>query len=123
MARKTKDLYNYLVRIAGTKVALEMFRRFQGEMVSVWYEKSDFCKVLKSLSNDDTLKEFTKEYHSEQLYIGKVDHLLLEIRNEEIIRKYDGTNIKDLVREYKLSEARLGQIVKNKKRNFKNMSK
>ena len=123
MKRSSKKLYNFLVQIAGTKAAIEIHNRFQGVLVMTTTKEHPFCKVLESLTDKFVLNEFMKKYGGQQLYIGKIDYLLRPIRNEEIIRKYDGTNVRDLAREFSLSEARIGQIVRNKRQEYKNSKK
>jgi Mor family transcriptional regulator len=121
MARKTREVFDFLVQIAGINIATEMFKRFRGEIATIWNEDSEFCKVLVSISDKSVLKDFMEEFNREQLYIGNVNNFFLDSRNEEIIRKYDGTNIKNLVKEFGLSEARIGRIVKDKREKFKNI--
>ena len=118
MSTKTKEVFDDVSDMAGINVAIKLFERFEGSLVHITGTTSPFCKALRQLSDKHTVIDFLDKYDRKQLYIGKVKNLLREIRNREIIKRYDGGNIKDLVREFNLSEAMIGKIVKEKRQGF-----
>ena len=46
-----------------------------------------------------------------QVYIPRLQTLLMKHRNQEIVCKFNGTNIMELAREYQLTEARIYEIL------------
>ena len=111
---RTIDLYNDIVEMAGSKVALEMFKRFNGEVVAFSIEKDHpFYESLKELAGKDIKKEFQKKYGGTRRYVG-LGVLIRKARNEKIRELFDGTNSLDLAKRFDLSLAMIGQVINGK---------
>lgn len=84
---------------------------------------------LEQLSGDQRelaetvgLKAYIKlvvNYGGSHIYINKADTLTRENRNSEIKEKFDGSNYRELAREYNLSEITIRNIVDKKIRQIK----
>ena len=112
--KRTIDVYNDLAEMAGSKVALEMYRRFNGEIVVFSHKKhTSFYESLEELAGKDIKKEFQEKYKGTQRYIG-FGILERKMRNEEIKELFDGTNTLDLAKRFNLSSAMIGVVVKGK---------
>lgn len=73
-------------------------------------ESKDLAEILGL----DTFKALVRLYGGANIYIPKADSLILPLRNELIIREYDGGNTFELSRKWGLTERRIQEIVKAK---------
>jgi hypothetical protein len=110
---KTSCLYNDLAEISCTATALEMYKRFSGQIVSFYHRKSEFFDVLEDISDKDTADKFYEKYKKTQRYIG-LSTIVKRERDKEIRSLHDGGNRQALARKFGLSTAMIGRIVKVK---------
>lgn len=68
----------------------------------------------------DAFRRIVKTYGGATVYIPKADGLILPLRNDLIIREYDGTNIFELSRKWGLTERRIQDIVREKSDEIRN---
>lgn len=66
----------------------------------------------------DAYKKLVKNFGGSHLYIPKAETVLKNIRNAEILKKFNGSNHKKLSREYNISENTVRNILQNLDRNF-----
>ncbi len=62
----------------------------------------------------DAYRRLVTNYGGSQIYINKSDTVTRPDRNEEIRRKFNGANYRQLAREYGLSEPSIRKIVNKK---------
>ena len=73
-------------------------------------ESRDLAEVIGM----DTFRRLVELYGGANIYIPKADGLILPLRNDLIVREYDGNNIFELSRKWGLTERRIQDIVKVK---------
>ena len=113
---KAKEVYDELRRIAGPQVAIQMVEAFQGQFVSIWRKNCEFMKHLRRLTDKETADQFYNEHGRQQIYIGKKETLLRDIRNEEIAEGAKmGMDYNTLCRKYGLSFQAIYKIIHKKK--------
>ena len=111
---KIRELYNELVNLAGSKVALELFKKFDKQCVTIYKDDCDFLKVFTDLAGKKVVDEFRKRNGKIQVYIG-LSKFINEVRNEEIRKRVErGQSIGDVGREFNLSAQRIILIVKGR---------
>jgi hypothetical protein len=110
-----KRIYNELCRIGGTKFALEMHKRFEGEQVSVAYRKGRWYKSIEELLDEEVADEFFEKYNkSISIYIGKVEGLFRDKRNERIKKEYaSGTDYRIIARKHGLTASYVRKLVEH----------
>ena len=73
-------------------------------------------RELAELIGLEAYKKLVKNYAGSLLYIQKIDSVLRDLRDSEIREKFDGSNYRELAREYDLAEATVRDIVADKKK-------
>lgn len=113
MYMTVKRVYNEFIRIGGTKFALEMHKRFEGEFVSVAYRKSKFYKAMEELLDSDVADAFFEKYHKRiSIYVGKIDRLFMDKRNIKIQQEYaSGIDYRAIAKKYGLSAPYVRRMV------------
>lgn len=113
MYMNIKKLYNELVRIGGQQFALEMHRRFGGETAQVANRRSKWYKAMDELLGPTAGDDFYSKYHNRiSIYVGKIDRLLSEKRNEKLKSDYKkGVDYRVLARKYNLTAMYVRKIV------------
>ena len=71
-------------------------------------------KDLAELLGLETFKALVESFGGANIYIPKADSLILPLRNDLIVREYDGGNVFELSRKWGLTERRIQDIVKAK---------
>ena len=115
---KSKELYNEIVRVASPEVAYEMFTKFKGRTISLGAYRGEFIELLQKLAGDEAAKTFWEKHYGKQFYVG-LKFLSMPIRNDEIVKRFNGRNINDLICEFGLSNTRINQIIKEKRKRLK----
>ena len=64
----------------------------------------------------EAYKKLIRHYGGNQLYIQQVDSVLKDMRDKELNEKFDGSNYKELSREYGISEMTIRDKVAEKRR-------
>lgn len=67
----------------------------------------------------EAYKKLIRHYGGNQLYIQQVDSVLKDLRDKELNEKFDGSNYKELSREYGISEMTIRDIVAEKRRQLR----
>ena len=67
----------------------------------------------------EAYKKLIRHYGGNQLYIQQVDSVLKDMRDKELNEKFDGSNYKELSREYGISEMTIRDIVAEKRRQLR----
>ena len=67
----------------------------------------------------EAYKKLIRHYGGNQLYIQQVDSVLKDMRDKELNEKFDGSNYKELSREYGISERTIRDIVAEKRRQLR----
>ena len=67
----------------------------------------------------EAYKKLIRHYGGNQLYIQQVDSVLKDLRDKELNEKFDGSNYKELSREYGISEMTIREIVKEKRQQLR----
>lgn len=67
----------------------------------------------------EAYKKLIRHYGGNQLYIQQVDSVLKDMRDKELNEKFDGSNYKELSREYGISEMTIREIVKEKRQQLR----
>lgn len=73
-------------------------------------EKYNYMAKLIGLENFFLL---TKEFGGDMFYIPKLDTVLKDIRNANIKKEFNGGNVKQLAKNYNISERWVRKIVNN----------
>lgn len=76
-------------------------------------------KELADLIGLEAYKILVKNYAGCYLYIQKIDSVLKDLRDAEIIEKFNGANYRELAREYDLAEATVREIVTEKRKRLR----
>lgn len=64
-------------------------------------------------------KKLIHHYGGNQLYIQQIDSVLKDYRDKELNEKFDGSNYKELSREYGISEMTIRDIVAPKRKQLR----
>lgn len=67
----------------------------------------------------EAYKKLIRHYGGNQLYIQQVDSVMKDLRDKELNEKFDGSNYKELSREYGISEMTIRDIVAEKRRQLR----
>ncbi len=81
---KMSKVYNIIYGLAGSTVAIEIFKRFSGRLISLQRGKCDFIKVLEDLAGKEVAAKFYNEVKGNQIYIGNIKHFQIADRNRSI---------------------------------------
>ena len=79
----------------------------------------DDQRELAEIIGLDAYKKLIRHYGGNQLYIQQVDSVLKDLRDKELNEKFDGSNYKELSREYGISEMTIRDIVAPKRKLLK----
>lgn len=75
---------------------------------------SDDKKELAKVIGLEPYKKLVQHYGGSYIYINKPDTVVRNERNEEIFRKFTGSNYCQLAQEYHLTENRIRSIIRQK---------
>lgn len=73
-------------------------------------EQKEFAEIVGL----ETYRKIVEHYGGSSIYINKADTLTRSERNAEIKRKFNGSNYRELAKEYGLSEPSVRKIVNRK---------
>ncbi len=76
-------------------------------------------KELAEVIGLEAYKKLVCHYGGNQLYIQQVDSVLKDLRDKELNEKFDGSNYKELSREYGISEMTIRDIVAPKRKELR----
>ena len=79
----------------------------------------DDQRELAEVIGLEAYKKLVRHYGGTQLYIQQVDSVLKDLRDKELNEKFDGSNYKELSREYGISEMTIRDIVAPKRRELR----
>lgn len=72
-------------------------------------------KELANVIGLEAYKKLVQHYGGSYIYINKPDTVVRNERNEEICRKFNGSNYCQLAQEYRLTENRIRSILRQKR--------
>lgn len=75
---------------------------------------TDDQKHIAQLVGIDNYKKLVHHFGGCSIYIYKEDTLIKELRDKEIIEKFNGDNYKELALEYNLAERTIREIITDK---------
>lgn len=84
------------------------------KLISVTQLRSEQQKEIAEIIGIEAYRKLVENYGGSQIYINKSDTVTRPDRNEEIRRKFNGANYRQLAREYGLSETGIRKIVNKK---------
>lgn len=76
-------------------------------------------KELAEVIGLEAYKKLVRHYGGNQLYIQQADSVLKDLRDKEMNEKFDGSNYKELSREYGISEMTIRDIVAPKRKELR----
>lgn len=76
-------------------------------------------KELAEILGIEAYKRLIKHYGGMPIYVQKADSVMKDTRDIELNEKFDGSNYKELAREYGISEMTIRDIVAPKRRELK----
>ncbi|MDE6035986.1 MAG: DNA-binding protein [Ruminococcus sp.] len=85
------------------------------EKIESLEQLEDSNKELAKTIGLEAYKKLVQHYGGSYIYINKPDTVVRNERNEEICRKFNGSNYCQLATEYNLTENRIRSILKQKK--------
>lgn len=78
------------------------------------YQLDGEQRELAEVIGLEAYKKLVERYGGSHIYINKADTITRNKRNSEIKEKFDGSNYRELAREYNLSEVTIRTIVHEK---------
>lgn len=112
---KMGELYNMIQDVAGSNVAIEVFKRFRGSFLSIHRRDCDLIKVIEDLGGNQAADVIHKKLKGQQIYIGRLEHLQLPDRNKRIREdKAAGASMNILSKKYDLSFMQIHNVVTKK---------
>lgn len=78
------------------------------------YQLNGEQRELAEIIGLDAYKKLVEHYGGSHIYVRKSDTITRADRNAEIKEKFNGSNYRELAREYSLSETRIRDIVNRK---------
>lgn len=79
----------------------------------------DDQRELAEIIGLEAYKQLIKYYGGTPLYVQKADSVLKDSRDKELNEKFDGSNYKELAREYGISEMTIRDIVAPKRKELR----
>ena len=74
-----------------------------------------FMEVVPEAEAIAIVDRFADMFGGQQIYFGQKEHLLRMLRDRAIREEFNGGNIRELAKKYKLTAAQIRVIVSNKK--------
>lgn len=84
------------------------------KLISVTRLRNEQQREIAEIIGIEAYRKLVENYGGSRIYIEKFDTITRPDRNDEIRKKFDGGNYKQLAREYKLSEQTIRRIVDKK---------
>ena len=84
------------------------------KLISVTQLRSEQQREIAEVIGIEAYRKLVDYYGGSRIYIEKSDTITRPDRNDEIRKKFDGGNYKQLAREYKLSKQTIRNIVNKK---------
>ncbi|MDE6520395.1 MAG: DNA-binding protein [Ruminococcus sp.] len=84
------------------------------KLISVTQLRSEQQREIAEVIGIEAYRKLVDYYGGSRIYIEKSDTITRPDRNDEIRKKFDGGNYKQLAREYELSEETIRRIVNKK---------
>lgn len=100
------------------EVIMEMKRHSIG--IGVTWETVIANARLRTIEDKlDEILQHQEKLHEKMNAIQQVDSVLRDLRDKELNERFDGSNYKELSREYGISEMTIREIVKEKRRQLR----
>lgn len=84
------------------------------KLISVTQICSEQQREIAEVIGIEAYRKLVEHYGGSKIYIAKYDTITRPDRNNEIRKKFNGGNYKQLAREYRLSELTIRRIVDKK---------
>ena len=84
------------------------------KLVSVTQLRSGQQKEIAEIIGIEAYRKLVEHYGGSSIYINKSDTIARPDRNDEIRRKFNGSNYRELAKEYGLSETGIRKIINKK---------
>lgn len=81
------------------------------KLISVTQLRSEQQKEITEIIGIEAYRKLVEHYGGSSIYINKYDTITRPERNDEIRRKFNGSNYRELAKEYGLSETGIRKII------------
>ena len=85
------------------------------KLVSITQLRSEQQKEIAEIIGIEAYRKLVEHYGGSHIYINKSDTVIRPNRDDEIRKKFNGSNYRQLVREYNLSEPTIRNILNKNK--------
>lgn len=85
------------------------------KLVSITQLRSEQQKEIAEIIGIEAYRKLVEHYGGSHIYINKSDTVTRPDRDDEIRKKFNGSNYRQLVREYNLSEPTIRNILNKNK--------
>ncbi len=84
------------------------------KLISITQLRSEQQKEIAEIIGIEAYRKLVEHYGGSHIYINKSDTVTRPDRDEEIRKKFNGTNCRQLAKEYNLSEPTIRNILNKK---------